>query len=311
MPDLADHATEHPPNEAADAAASRTSDTHLVSLQTLLQARLNGASGDLATEKISHHGQSYVVKYRRRGYARHVRSWLVSAGCAILFCRFVRPARLRAGDIAHEARRLRQLYGQGVRVPRVFLQTADYLVLEFCGEDLTRRLQAASPAEKRVLLGRVFDELAAFHRGGHWHGGAQVRNLTMSGGRSGQIHRIDFEEAAGEALPLALMQAYDLILTLHSVVDHLADGDDGASGTSGTNATGGTNGVAQGLSLLQGYFRQAPSAEVAQALRRLARVTDGLLGLEPMLRRQAQKHKDIRRSLALARLLRAFRLGQP
>ncbi|SMB24834.1 conserved protein of unknown function [Sterolibacterium denitrificans] len=300
MPDLADHATEYPPGEAADAAAGNTS---LVSLQTLLQARLNGASGDLATEKISHHGQSYIVKYRRRGYARHVRSWLVSAGCAILFGRFVRPARLRAGDIAHEARRLRQLHGQGVRVPRVFLQTADYLVLEFCGEDLTRRLQTVSPAEKQVLLERVFDELAAFHRGGHWHGGAQVRNLTMSDGRSGQIHRIDFEEAAGEALPLALMQAYDLILTLHSVVDHLVDGSDG---------TNDTNGLAQGLSLLQGYFRQAPSADVAQALRRLARLTDGLLGLEPMLRQQAQKHKDIRRSLALAQLLRAFRLsGQP
>lgn len=293
MSDSTDHATEHSPDKAVGAAAGSVD---LASLQRLLHARVSGATGGLATEKISHHGRNYVVKYRRRGYARHVRSWLVSAGCAVLFRVFVRPARLRAGDIAHEARRLRQLHSQGVRVPRVCLLTEDCLVLDFCGEDLTRRLQAALPDEREILLGRVFDELAAFHRAGHWHGGAQVRNLTL---HDGQIHRIDFEEAAGDVLPLALMQAYDLILTLHSVVDHLADG-----------AAGG-NGVAQGLLLLQRYFRQAPSGEVMQAVCRLERVTGGLLGLEPMLRQQARKHKDIRRSLMLARLLRAFRLAQP
>lgn len=260
-----------------------------VSLQTLVQSRLDAAPGNLATEKIHHQGRDFIVKYRRHGQVRHGRSWLISVGCALLFRCFVHPARLRAGDIAYEARRLAYLQQQGVRVPHVVLQTADYLVLEFCGEDLTRRLQGAPADERAALLLRIFDELARFHLAGDWHGGAQVRNLTLHGG---QIYRIDFEEAAGDALPLALMQAYDLLLTLQSVVDHL--GLDGMAAKD------------EGVALLQRYFQQAPSPAVKQALCRLEKVTGLLLWLAFLLRQQAQKHKDIRRALLLAQLLRQF-----
>jgi tRNA A-37 threonylcarbamoyl transferase component Bud32 len=265
----------------------------LSTLQAQLQDRLRHvtAAATLVTEKITHGGQSYIVKFRQPGQVRHVRSWLVSLGCVLLLRLWVRPARLRAGGLAHEAQRLRQLHAAGVQVPQVVLQTADYLVLEFCGENLTRCLQLASPAEKPVLLERVFDALASFHRAGHWHGGAQVRNLTL---HDGEIYRIDFEEAAGNALPLAVMQAYDVLLTLQSVVEFLAGMPQAA--------------VAQGLALLQRYFEQAPDDAVRQALCRLERVTCWLLTFETMLEKPAQKHRDVRRALLLAQLLRAYRV---
>ena len=274
-------------------------------LQDELQDKLRQARTPLVTEKIDHDGQCYIVKFRQHGQVRHLRSWLASLGCALLFGVWVRPARLRAGGLSHEAQRLRQLRAANLRVPQLVLQTADYLVLEFCGENLTQCLQQAAPDERLRLLERVFDELAQFHRAAQWHGGAQVRNLTL---HHGQIYRIDFEEAAGHALPLPVIQAYDVLLTLQSIVDFLPHAADAETETETETAADAD--LTQGLALLQRYFEQTADAQVAQALARLARATDWLTRFASMLEKQAQQHRDVRRALRLAQLLRAYRLSR-
>lgn len=44
------------------------------------------------------------------------------------------------------------------------LQTPDFLVMEYCGEDLAHWIKRSEGAERAALLGRVVDELAEFHR---------------------------------------------------------------------------------------------------------------------------------------------------
>lgn len=233
-------------------------------------------------ESFDHQGNRYFVKHAKRERPRYLRSWFLSLGCALVFGEFVRPARLRSGGLEHEARRLQEWRAQGVRVPRVHFQSGEFLVLEDCGRPLPEVLEAASPAEREAFLERIVAELASFHRAGHWHGGAQIRNLTFA---RGQIWRIDFEEAAGNALPLPLMQAYDLVLCLHSMLDHL-DGD-----------------VGQGARLIDAYFRKTRSVKVAGAFSRIGRIAGFLLLFEPWLGAMESRHRDVRRTLQLVRLL--------
>ena len=192
-------------------------------------------------QSFTHRKNKYVVKYRQTTSPRYLRSWAASTACALMFEEFVRPARLRAGDIEHEAARLRTLHRQGVRVPQVVTQTADFLILEHCGNNLARLVKHAQPDTRTGILKRVIDDLAEFHRAGHWHGGAQLRNLTL---QQDEIYRIDFEESVGMALPRELAQAYDLVLTFHSMADYL--GHHGELGPA----------------LLSRYFQRGPAPEV-------------------------------------------------
>jgi len=230
----------------------------------------------------TYQAQRYVVKYKQTAAPRYLRSWMASAACAFMFNEWVRPVRLRAGGLGHEAARLHALRKQGLRVPRLVLQTPDFLVMEYCGEDLAQRIKRSQGAERAALLGRVVDELAEFHRAGHWHGGAQLRNLTW---HQGQIYRIDFEETAGLSISLELAQAYDILLAFHSLIDYL-DGD-----------------IALGVALLDRYFQRAPSAKADSALRRLERKVGWWTKLEPLLGGSIRKHKDIRRAFILTRVL--------
>lgn len=235
--------------------------------------------------RLVHDGVPYIVKREESRGTRRMRSWLLSTGCAVLFRELVHPARLRAGKLGNEARRLRQLRTHGARVPVVISEEPEFLVLEDCGEDLADRLGRAAAHERRALLIQAVDDLSGFHRSGLWHGAAQLRNLTM---KNGLLHRVDFEETAGHALPLDLMQAFDLILFFHSAFDFL-EGDE-----------------ARAMTLLRRYFCHAPRAGVARALCRIERVTGRLADLESLLARLAHRHKDVRRALELARLLRQF-----
>lgn len=92
---------------------------------------------------------------------------------------------------------------------------AGLLVLEHVGDDLPFRLRQADEAGRIALAQALARDLAEFHGRGMWHGGAQVRNVTL---RDGRLWRIDFEENIGGALSLPLAQAYDLYQTLASLV---------------------------------------------------------------------------------------------
>lgn len=140
-----------------------------------------------------------------------------------ILCRFalgqsLPMATLRLADgarrLADEAARLAALAAAGEAVPQVVAFAADCMVLRHVGETLEHGLRSMSPTETTVALDAAIDDLARFHRAGHWHGGAQVKNLTRN---AGQLYRIDFEEDVGAYLPLPIVQAYDLILLVNSV----------------------------------------------------------------------------------------------
>lgn len=119
-----------------------------------------------------------------------------------------------AASVGYEARRLAALAQAGVAVPRVLHQAADHLLLEHCGETLATLLERWPLDTGRAEMARLATELGAFHRAGHWHGAAQIKNLTR---QHGLTWRIDFEEDFGELGPLPAVQALDLVLFLNSV----------------------------------------------------------------------------------------------
>lgn len=119
-----------------------------------------------------------------------------------------------ASRVGYEARRLAALAQAGVPVPRVLHQAADYLLLEHCGETLASLLERWPLDTCRAETTRLAAELGAFHRAGHWHGAAQIKNLTR---RDGLTYRIDFEEDFGELGPLPSVQALDVALFLNSI----------------------------------------------------------------------------------------------
>jgi len=117
-------------------------------------------------------------------------------------------------SVAYEARRLESLARVGVRVPRLIHLGAGYLLLEHCGPTVDAQLGAWPVDTCRVELRRLARELGEFHHAGHWHGAAQIKNLTSLGGHT---YRIDFEEDFGELVPLPVVQALDIVLFLNSV----------------------------------------------------------------------------------------------
>ncbi len=119
-----------------------------------------------------------------------------------------------AASVGYEARRLAALAQAGVAVPRVLHQAADHLLLEHCGETLATLLERWPLDTGRAEMARLATELGVFHRAGHWHGAAQIKNLTR---QHGLTWRIDFEEDFGELGPLPAVQALDLVLFLNSV----------------------------------------------------------------------------------------------
>lgn len=167
---------------------------------------------------IEHLGVRYVAKRaadrpRRLSQALFLR-WLVKRLTGqTLPMRTMRLSHAASG-LDYEARRLASLAQAGVHVPRVVHQAADFLLMEHCGETLAALLEGWPLATACAEMERLAVDLGAFHRAGHWHGAAQIKNLTR---RDGRTYRIDFEEDFGEFGPLPATQALDLVLFLNSV----------------------------------------------------------------------------------------------
>lgn len=167
---------------------------------------------------IDHLGERYVVKRRadrpRRLPQALLLRWLVKR----LTGRTLPMRSLLLSDagssLAYEARRLTSLAQAGVPVPAVLCQDPDFLVMEHGGETLAARLEHWPLEQACAEVEQLVTELAGFHRAGHWHGAAQIKNLTR---RDGLTYRIDFEEDFGEFGPLPATQALDLVLFLNSV----------------------------------------------------------------------------------------------
>jgi len=207
-------------------------------------------------------GVACVVKRRRSGLLqglgytlRYARALGLALGCKLFLGEFPRPSVLLRNGLAYEAERLRRLSQAGCRVPQVWWEEPGLLVLEHVGEDLAGVVRHADAAQRVQWVRALAADLAAFHARGHWHGGAQVRNITL---RDGDLWRIDFEENIGGALSLPLAQAYDLFQLVSSLLGLRKLEDDNLPGL--------------GKLMLDVYFEAYPAPAVRARLRRLARV---------------------------------------
>jgi len=183
------------------------------------------------------------------------------------------PAPLAVGIV--EVSRLRALRELGVRVPRVLAVSESAFVIESSGTTLHNVLLVCSREDRQRLVLEAAADLAAFHRGGHWHGGAEIRNIAVS--PEGMV-RFDFERDLDRYLPLALLQALDTHLFFAS----LSDIDD--------------------LSLIsraaQCYLAQA-QPQVLRLLKRNLGLTD-YLARSRLIRKLAPKEAKRARTVALA-----------
>lgn len=165
-----------------------------------------------------HEGRRWVLKRVADRPRNAVQSLMLRAFIKLLVGQApgFRSLRLAAGanGKSFEADRLSAFARAGVAVPAVAHRGDDFLVLQYCGHSLANLLQGWSVAECGVQLTHSALQLAEFHRAGHWHGAAQIKNLTRLGALD---YRIDFEESFGEAVPLAVAQAFDLMLFLNSI----------------------------------------------------------------------------------------------
>lgn len=116
-------------------------------------------------------------------------------------------------DLADEVQRITYLARAGERVPNILAFEGDCLLLDYAGDTLEQHLYNLSITDRITLLDAATDDLARFHRAGHWHGGAQIKNILL---REGKFVRIDFETRWGDRLSQPVMQAYDLLLFINS-----------------------------------------------------------------------------------------------
>lgn len=186
----------------------------------------------------------------------------------------------------YEATRLEQLAAAGVRVPEIFLRSTDTLVMAHCGTVVAELLEGWDAATWRPILARLAQELGEFHAAGHWHGGAQIKNLVMQDDR---VTRIDFEEHFGDVVPLPVAQACDLILFINSI--SLAARVDEAESRRLLPV------------LLHHYHAAHPSGEVNRVLRKIVPALRALTRTASVFRRLSRK--GIRRASILADVLAA------
>lgn len=168
--------------------------------------------------EFTHAGTAYIVKRPAAKPRRLIQTLFVRWAVKRITGKVLPMSTLAlseaTGSVDYEAGRLRKMAAAGVRVPRLALQTPGFFVLEHCGAIVESHLAKWPPETWRRELPRLARELGEFHRAGHWHGGAQIKNLTL---RDGVSYRIDFEEDFGEIMPLEMTQAADLVLFLNSI----------------------------------------------------------------------------------------------
>lgn len=231
---------------------------------------------------IYHENTPYIVKFERREKGRIWREWASAFFCAVLFQIKVQPSLLRAGSIQHEAKRLRNLRAKHFRVPLVYVEQSNYIVMEYCGQSVAQQLKA-NPNDHNLYYA-IVDDLIRLHQSGQWHGGAQVRNLTL---KDGKIYRIDFEENTGNAMPLYLAQAYDVLLCFKSLSPFLKDNK------------------SLGIQLMSHYLSQVNNPKIYALLVRVNHYLKILRKTLPLLNKKNKTSNDVLNMIYFSDLLQA------
>jgi hypothetical protein len=120
--------------------------------------------------------------------------------------------------LVFEHARLQALAAAGERVPPVLAFDGQTLETGDIGPTLDHCLDQTPDANRLSLMCAASADLAAFHARGHWHGGAQTRNLTWDGAH---FARLDFEERLIPGMALPTVQVYDALQLLLSLARYL------------------------------------------------------------------------------------------
>lgn len=120
--------------------------------------------------------------------------------------------------LAFEHARLLALAAAGERVPPVLSFDGQTLEMGDIGPTLDHCLDRTPLPDRVALMCAASADLAVFHARGHWHGGAQVRNLTWDGEH---FARLDFEERLQPGMALPTVQVYDALQLLLSLSRYL------------------------------------------------------------------------------------------
>jgi hypothetical protein len=118
------------------------------------------------------------------------------------------------GLLAFEHERLLALAAAGEAVPPVIAFDGHSLVTGDIGPILAHTLGEVPEPQRLAIMCAASADLAAFHARGHWHGGAQTRNITWDGER---FARLDFEEPLLPGMDLPTVQLYDALQLLFSL----------------------------------------------------------------------------------------------
>lgn len=226
-------------------------------------------------------GQLFVVKFNRREPGRLWRESMSALACWIAFGIAVKPHAFRAGTIDYEAQRLQKLQTHHIAVPKLRLVHPHYIVMDHCGASIESIL--SDPSQRQTLLPRIVESLLELHKAGQWHGGAQVRNLTL---QNNHIFRIDFEERTGDVLPLYIAQAYDVFLCFNSLGKYMSFDLD------------------RGEQLLTHYLSQHKDPNLHATLHRVLKLLLRLHKVITLFGKKLQLRSDIQRTWYFTRILK-------
>jgi tRNA A-37 threonylcarbamoyl transferase component Bud32 len=117
--------------------------------------------------------------------------------------------------IYNEAGRLDEIYKKFSHVPHVLVVEDDFMVMSDTGKDLRTVLESKEDDLKTVgeIIYKALGVLVELHSLGFFHGGSQIKNLTM---KDDEIYMVDFEEKFIEA-DIEELQFRDLFLFLISI----------------------------------------------------------------------------------------------
>ncbi|HLR82000.1 MAG TPA: hypothetical protein VK051_02565 [Paenalcaligenes sp.] len=242
---------------------------------------------------IEFEGQRFVVKFQRQEKNRSRQERLSALGYFLLFRKWLHSSYFRSLDVQEEAQRLISLQRAGVHVAPVYFHDENYFIQAYSGISLDTVLPRRGENERIDLIFDVMADLAQLHAHGQWHGGPQIRNLTLletpfeeEGQSIKQLFRIDFEERFGFYTPLALAQCYDLFLTFNSIKKFLNDDLD------------------LGEKLFMHYWKAYPNAELIPYLQKVLRWLSPLMAIGRLLGRINKHNNDINTSIFFGQILK-------
>jgi hypothetical protein len=184
-------------------------------------ARLRAAGGHIAPVRWQGHPAWLKLTLPQPPAWRYQ---LLSAMARLLGHPAMQPLRPHGGahGLRLEAARIRALGAAGLRVPELFDNGADWLLLSDLGQvTLEQQLRHAAPAERLALWQRGADYILQAHHASQYLSQAFSRNFVWAPETG--LGAIDFEDDALTAMSLADAQVRDWLPYLFSTAVYFAD----------------------------------------------------------------------------------------